>query len=246
MLATALEAGPTPVEKSILECEELVLWRGSENPGVQPILAHLRSMLGEFDVARSLLERARRLLSQRYRARRPVLLLKKRSAQVAILAGDLPGAESELRDALEHSLDMGTQETSEIAALLSRVLTMQGDPTKAAEMAETSERHAPSESVSAQALWRVALAQAEVARGNPHEGERLVRESIGLVPAEMLNLSADLRVVLAQVLASGEQRKRASAAIQDAISLYELKGNVVGAREARSVGGFMAEPMASG
>jgi len=236
MVATALEAGPTPVEKSILECEELALWRGNENPAVLPILAHLQSMLGEFDVARSLIDRARRLLSERYRVRRPLLLLKKRSAQVEILAGNLAAGERELREGLELSLDMGTQETSEVAAILSQVLSRQGNSTEAARLAATSKQHAPSESVSAQALWRVALAQVELARGNTQEGEHLVRESIALVPAEMLNLSAHLRANLSQILATKGQRTGAAAAIEEAISLYGLKGNVVEAQRTRSIG----------
>jgi len=233
MMATALEVGPSPVSECIQECEDLAMWRGTENPAVLPILARLLSMVGEFDRGRDLITRAEVLLRERTRARRPLVLLRKRHAEVETLAGDLGAAEYQLRQALQLSLDMeGREETAVIAALLSRVLSKRGAVEEAAEMAELSRAQAPSESVTPQSLWRSTRALSLAARGKIDDGTRLAQTAIDLVPATMLDLRADLHVDLAQTLMAGEHREAAGEAIDDAITLYERKGNLVAASQA--------------
>jgi hypothetical protein len=71
------------------------------------------------------------------------------------------------------------------------------------------------------------------ARGNVEDGTRLAQTAIDLVPATMLDLRADLQVDLAQTLMAGEHREAAREAIDDAITLYERKGNLVAASQSR-------------
>jgi hypothetical protein len=71
------------------------------------------------------------------------------------------------------------------------------------------------------------------ARGKIEDGTRLAQTAIDLVPATMLDLRADLYVDLAQTQMAGGHREAAREAIDDAITFYERKGNLVAASEAR-------------
>jgi DNA-binding SARP family transcriptional activator/class 3 adenylate cyclase/tetratricopeptide (TPR) repeat protein len=235
-VSMALVAGATPVKACIRSCRELVRWRGTENPGVLADLAVLRSMLGEVDEARQLIVRARRLLVERTRARRPLGAVARRAAEVEIVAGDLHAGEGELRAALEMARDMGERDQiSQIAASLSRTLSVRGATEEAADLASLSADRAPAESVAAQALWRAARARVLASRGDYQEAERMAREAIQLIPLEMLNLGAELRMDLAEVLRAGGQRDAALKAISEAIDLYGRKGNLTAAIQARSL-----------
>lgn len=237
-VSMAIVAGTTPVEVGIRSCEDLMRWRGTENPGVLADLAGLRSMLGEFDQARELITRARRLLVERTRARRPLGAVARRAAEVEIIAGDLAAGERELRGALELGSDMGERDqVSQIAARLSHILSVRGDTEKAASYASLSAGHAPAQSVAAQALWRAATARVLANGEDSQEAERLAREAIQQLPApvEMLNLAADLRVNLAEVLLATGKRDEALTAISEAIDLYGRKGNLAAAAQARSL-----------
>jgi DNA-binding SARP family transcriptional activator len=231
LLATALEVGSTPVADAVPQCEELCTRQGLENPAGMTVLARLRSMQGEFDAARELIARADMLLRERSRARRPRILLLKRSAEVEILAGDLVVAEGYLRAALALGRAMEIrEETSEIAALLSWVLSRRGAVDEAAEAAGLSARLAPRESVTAQARWRSARALVHAARGEVAEAVQVAETAVDLVPAPMLNLRADLHVELADVLVAAGRAQEAQQARRTATVLYSQKGNLPGAR----------------
>jgi hypothetical protein len=123
------------------------------------------------------------------------------SAAVETLAGDIEASERELRAALQ--LGLGFRErgpVAEIAAGLSRVLSIPDRSMEAAGFATMSVDYAPAEGTAAQALWRAAKARVMASRDDQVEAERLAREAVGLAPAEMLNLRADLLTDLAGVL----------------------------------------------
>ncbi|MGH2368336.1 MAG: ATP-binding protein, partial [Chloroflexota bacterium] len=188
-VAVALSLGETPVPDCLRACEEIAPWRGMEHPMVLCELAGLRAMLGDFHEARELIARARRLLVERIRGRRPLTFVSGRaSASVELLAGDLAAAERELRVALPMALEMREREwVSQFAASLSRVLSIQGAG-EAERFSALSFEAAPAENVPAQALWRSAQARVLVKRGDHREAERLAREAVQLVPRAMLNL----------------------------------------------------------
>jgi DNA-binding SARP family transcriptional activator/tetratricopeptide (TPR) repeat protein len=239
----ALVAGPTPVVDAIGACERLLHLSRGQHIGVMTDLARLAAMLGEFDEARDLAQRARRQALERVRVRRALTVLGHRTAEVEILAGDLDAAERTLRPAMEIALDVGERDqTSQIVAELSGVLSARGAAHEGATLAAVSRQQAPAESVAAQALWRAATARARAADADTGEATRLLRESLELIPPEMLNLRADLCLRLAEVLRETGSREAASAR-RAAIDLYERKGNVVGAASARRLGeGARARP----
>ncbi len=239
-VALALVLGETPVPACLHACEKLAPWLGMEHPLVLCEMAVLRAMLGDFDEARDLIARARRLLVERIRARRPLMFATGSSASVEVLAGDLAAGERELRTALQMALEMREREwVSQFAASLSRVLSIQGSE-EAERFSTLSFETAPAESVAAQALWRSAKARVLVNSGDHGQAERLAREAIQLVPREMLNLSADLRVDLAKILLVARWREATLPVINEAIDLYKRKGNLVSATQARALGQSVA------
>lgn len=231
--ALAVRAGPTPVPEAIRKCEELARWRDMIHPGVLCELAHLRAMAGDFDEARELISRARRLMVERMRLRRPLMWAARSSAAVEMLIGDSASGERDLRVGLEMALDFDERDVvSKIAARLSRSLFTRGETQEAGRFVTMSFDHAPAESVAAQALWRVAKAWV-ANRDDTRKAERLAREAVRLAPVEMLNLRADLLLELAEILRTDGDRKAAMPLITAAIGFYERKGNVVSAARAR-------------
>ncbi len=234
-LAWAVRAGATPVPDAIRKCEELAQWRGTLHPGVLCELAHLRAMAGEFDEARELISRARRLMVERMRMRRPLMWAARSSAAVEMLLGDSASGERELRAGLEMAVSFDERDVvSRIAARLSRSLFTRGETQEAGQFATLSYDYAPAESVAAQALWRVAKAWT-ASRDDPREAERLAREAVRLAPVEMPNLRADLHLELAEMLRARGDTKAAMRLIAAAIQFYERKGNDVSAARARSL-----------
>lgn len=229
----ALVAGPTPVADAIRGCEELLRASQGEHIGVLSDLARLEAMVGEFDAAHELAFRARQGAVERFRVRRALTVLALRSAEIEILAGAARTAERTLRRALEVAFDVGERDqTAQIAAQLSLVLATRDRVDDATRYASVAWEHTPTDSLTAQALWRAATARVLTAGDAADEASRLVREAIDLVPADMLNLRADLQAELGQALLAGGRRAAAWSAFEEAAGLYERKGNVVGARQA--------------
>jgi tetratricopeptide (TPR) repeat protein len=237
LVAWAVAAGARPVPEAIRVCEQLVDAAGREHPMVLSELAVLRAMRGEIDDARALIDRARALALERMRGRSPMLIVARARGSVELAAGDLGAAEHELYLALDLARDAGLRDSvAQTAARLS-LLAVQRDPAEAGLLASVSRDNAPAESVAAQALWRAATARVTASRNAHGEAERLAREAIRLVPAEMPNLRADLLVELVEILLARGDRNGAMPMVADAIELYERKGNLTSAAQARSLAG---------
>lgn len=227
-LAWAIQAGVTPISDGIRMCEKLAQWRGREHPGVLCELGSLHAMSGQFEQARELTVRGRRLMQEWMHARGPLMFAARSIATVATLDGDYEWAERELRAGLQIGLQMGTREQiAELAALLSRSLARRGAFTEAEQLATLSMEQAPAESISGQALWRAAMARTLVSRGSHHKAVSLAREAVALPPADMLNLRADLLVNLAEILLAAGPPAAAHDAATKAAELYDRKGSRV-------------------
>ena len=230
VLAHAIRLGAMPVRDCIDACRELLSFGETVHPGVLTELATLSAMLGEFEEARGLNERAHRLFVERMRVRRPLMFLAQSNAAVGLLAGDLAAAEPELRTALDLALEIGERdEISRTASSLSLVLKAGARSEEAANFAALGTRTAPSQSVAAQALSRTAQAHQAAAKGDHRAAAALARQATNLAPSEMPNLRADLLVELAEVLRTADHRHAARDAIGEAARLYERKGNLVAA-----------------
>ena len=87
-----------------------------------------------------------------------------------------------------------------------------------------------------QVIWRGVEAKVLARRGRPMQAESLAREAVALVaPTDLLSHHGDAMLDLAAVLETLSRSDEYQSAVQAALSLYERKGNVIGAARARSL-----------
>jgi tetratricopeptide (TPR) repeat protein len=152
---------------------------------------------------------------------------------VELLAGDAAAAERELRPAcelLERIGELGY--LSSAAPLLVDALFVQGRDEEALRLTErwTPERLTVPEDADAQVGWRRVRAKLLARRGDLDEAERLGREAVTIAStADYLDLRANAFADLAEVLHLAGKPEESTAAAQEAIRLYEQKGNIVAA-----------------
>jgi len=228
--------GPTPVEEALSwldEHRELVWTR----PGLVPLARGLlKAMSGNFDAARSLVAEARGRVEE-LRARMMVVNVEEGRCWLELWAGDLGAAERAIRRACELLEEMGEKGSlSTRSALLAQVLCALERYDEAEEWSRRSEELAASDDVATQMLWRRARARVLAHRGELTEAERLMREALALLKqTDMLNDQADARMDLAEVLEVAGKTDEAGAALEQALALYERKGNLVTAERARAM-----------
>ena len=117
-----------------------------------------------------------------------------------------------------------------LATLLAEALCLQGRFEEAETVTETSERTAWPDDLHAQVGWRAARAQSFAGRGEARRGEELAREALMLLEgADDLDLHGDAFVALGATL-TGQARREA---FDEAVALYEAKGNLASAERAR-------------
>jgi class 3 adenylate cyclase/tetratricopeptide (TPR) repeat protein len=226
--AQALYFGPTPVAEAVALCERYVA-ENAENrtleASVTGVLGGLSAMLGDFDRARSLQARARRIyeeLGLRFRLAVTSSLL---SADIEQLAGRPGEAVSILRRAFEDVRQMGVVSSeATMAAFLADALSVDGKHEKADELARFSEENAPASDIVTQMLWRMARARA-LADQDGATAEELARHAAALArDTDYPDLKARAFTCLAQVLGPGDEQ---SSLFADARATWEQKGNMV-------------------
>jgi len=157
-------------------------------------------------------------------------------AQLELVAGDAVAAERELRQALDIHLQSGARRYSAIVrALLARAVHQQGREAEAQELLDQAEAEGTPENITFQRLWRTARAQLLAVRGETMEAARLAREAVDIVAAtDRINAHADALVDLVDILRADLDDAGSAAALEQALELYEEKGNVLGADRVRA------------
>jgi hypothetical protein len=90
--------------------------------------------------------------------------------------------------------------------------------------------------IATQAIWRNVEAKILAHDGRGEEAERLARAAVELMePTDLLSDHGDAMLDLAEVLRTSCRTDESARAVQAALSLYETKGNVVGALRARTL-----------
>jgi DNA-binding SARP family transcriptional activator len=161
------------------------------------------------------------------------------AAIVGLLAGDPVAAESHLRRGRAIIEEMGDRSAlSGNAAILAEAVLSQGRDEEALELTAQSERAAAAEDLQVQVQWRGTRAKALARRGELDTAERLAREAVSLAErTDFLNLHGNALLDLATVLRHGRRLEDAAAAAYAAKALYERKGNLVSAEDARTFAG---------
>lgn len=202
--------------------------------------AHLLAVQGDFDAARVFASQAVALAEEHgldgTHARFVV-------GNVERLAGDPAAAERELRAACEHYEQVGELGfLSSAAPFLVEVVLAQGRDEEALRLTERwrPERLTLPEDSDAHTHWRRVRAKVLARRGELDEAERVGREAVGIASAtDVLELRAQALADLGEVLRLADRSQEATAALKEALALYEEKGNVV---ETGRLRGLLAEP----
>ena len=192
-------------------------------------------MQGDFDRARELLVEQRAMLED--------LGLAATAASTAetfgfleLLADNAEAAERELLIGSERLDRLGeTSNLSNIFAMLAQAVLAQGRPDDALRYTRLSEETSADDDFSSQVQWRSARAKVLAQLGRRDEAEQLARGAVELAgQTDFLILRADALVDLVDVLRKNGGDASA-AAVQEAIQLYERKGNVVSAAKTRTL-----------
>jgi class 3 adenylate cyclase/tetratricopeptide (TPR) repeat protein len=235
--ASAAAIGPTPVAEAIERCIEF-----RQIVGASPVavawtvnpLATLHAMKGDFERAERFLHEANEVLVQ---LRSLTSTVSHHEALVRMLAGRPDLAEIPLRAGaarLESMSDRGLLATTN--AMLAQAVYAQERFAEADELCHAAAEGGPADDILTQVLWRGVRAKLLARHGRGEEAEGLAREAVALVePTDLLSHRADAMLELAEVLRALSRTDEYQDAARAALSLYDQKGNAVGAGRARAL-----------
>jgi class 3 adenylate cyclase/tetratricopeptide (TPR) repeat protein len=224
--------GPLPVDEGIRRCLAIREQHPGE-PTLQPVvdsmLAVLEAMRGRFASAREHYRRSHLALDE---LGLTVQLgsLRMYAGWAELLAGDATAAERELRSGYDALERMGEQSyLATTAAFLARALFAQGRYDEAEHVTRISNDAASHDDLITHAIWRGTRARVLARRGDPG-AERLAREAVEIaLETDCLNMQADALVDLAETLRLLDRGGETRGLLEEAITLYETKGNLVSA-----------------
>jgi class 3 adenylate cyclase/tetratricopeptide (TPR) repeat protein len=231
--------GPTPVAEAIERGEALVRQIEGDRRTeafILGALAQLRGMRGEVAEARELARRSAAMLEEL-----GVGILSSAtsidSARIELLAGDLDAAALDLRRDYDALTLMGERFLlSTVGGMLARVEYLRDQFTEAESLARVVRELSAPDDIDAQALWRSVLAMVLARAAAIDEAIALAQEAV------TLRRQADAPVLLAEALEDfGEvlrfagRDEEARSQRQQALALYEQKGDEVSAGRLRTL-----------
>jgi hypothetical protein len=238
-IAAAIYWGPTSVPKGIRRCEELLsdaTIGPTDRAAVIPYFGGLHAQLGAVSHGRELVAEATTIY-QDLGARHQGIHVGTVSADIELLAGDLDAAERTLREQCEFfQRERDTAHLAVRAAKLAETMYRQGDVAEAARWATVSRANAASDDLSAQLILGAVEAKLLAKSGSVSRARDLAEE-VGRAAdgTDGLNQTAATRLALAEVLRIAELDVEADGAIEEAIELFERKGNIMGISHAREL-----------
>ena len=159
------------------------------------------------------------------------------AGEVERLTGDWQAAERMYRTGYDILDRMGEKgQLSTLAVLLGNAVYAQGRYEEAFELSQVSVDVASPEDFMSQTLWRALRAKVLARRGATSEAESLGREAVEIGrKTDSIDMQGDVLVVLSEVLRLAGRAQPAREAVEEALRLYERKGNIVSAARARAV-----------
>jgi class 3 adenylate cyclase/tetratricopeptide (TPR) repeat protein len=239
-MCAAMRVGPTPVGAALQWLDEL----GSSAAisarielVVLALRAHLFAYQGQFDTARGFAARARALTEEHGLDSSHARFV---AGRVELLAGDAAAAERELRSVCQHYEQVGEFGfLSSAAPYLAEAVLVQGRDEEALQLLELwrADRLTVPEDADGQTQWRRVRAKVLARTGKLDEAERLGREAVAIASAtaDILDLRAEALADLGEVLRLAGRPQESRAAFEEAVRLYEAKGNVVRSERVRDL-----------
>jgi class 3 adenylate cyclase len=238
-LAAALFHGPMPVPDAVDRCERLLEETADPtgSAGVLVFLGGLRALEERFDGAFEALDAADEI----YRELGETYSLANNGGRIRghvhRLAGDAAAAEGVFRECCE-TFERINDETAlaTIAAGLGQSLYEQGRYPEATEWSDLAEERCPRGDIIAQFSWRSLKGKLLAQQGRVAEGEELVREALGIVErTDALSAHGEVLLDLAEVLRAADRCEAAAERIEEALELFDRKGDTASARRAKSL-----------
>jgi class 3 adenylate cyclase/tetratricopeptide (TPR) repeat protein len=221
---TGMFWGPTPVDEALRWFEE----QQAQHPVSLNQQAILEAMRGNFARARALAGSADAAAAE-FGQKLWLAAGGMYAWEIEMLAGDLSAAERAVRrscELLEELGDVGHRSTAagQLAASLYALARLD----EAHEWTETAEGLAPKGDVSSQMLWRQVRARVFARRGRHARAQQLGREAVILAEeTDMLNYHANALADLGEIYVAAGQADEGRAHLEQALALYEQKGNLV-------------------
>jgi tetratricopeptide (TPR) repeat protein len=234
-LAIALFLGPAPAADAAKRCRRLRAER-PEQPLVQALLltgeAMLTAMEGDIQEAKRLSAQGRTIMNE---LGEWIWITSFWLGFIALWDDDPVAAEEELRPGYETLKTLGsTSHFSSLAHALANALYAQGRYDEAERLTHECELASRPNDVHSQILWRSIRAKTLAHSGRLETAELLGRESVELAATSDFHPAhAEALVDLAEVLRLAGDDEGAEAAVDDAVRLYKLKGNVLAISRAR-------------
>jgi class 3 adenylate cyclase/tetratricopeptide (TPR) repeat protein len=230
-LAGSLVFGPTPAEQAAARLEEMLAEARARSMQsaegvVLRFLGAIEALRGRFEEARTLFERGRAILEE-LGLRTWLAGQTQLTGFAEWLAGDVGAAERELRsgyDLFEQMGETGVRSTS--AGMLAAVIYEQGRYEEAEHYATVCRETSAADDLASQVLWRSVQARLLARRGDFEQGERLAREAVEFASHDFF-ATAPAWAALGETLALAGRSAEATAAFEEAIRSYELKGSTV-------------------
>jgi DNA-binding SARP family transcriptional activator len=237
LLASALTNGPTPVDDALAACEELLADADQMGQAsIVSLLALLKAMRGTFEEARALVGLAREIYAQLGQSLTAEYTCGRTESQVELLAGDLDRAQASLERS--YSVLKQHRERSHLAtraAMLADVLYRRECWKESEAYVSAAESYSVADDVVTEWLWRSAKARLQARAGRHESAQQLVEAAVSiLADTDALNYQAACSLDFAEVHRLAGRSAQAATAVEEAIGLYELKGNIVAAARARA------------
>jgi DNA-binding SARP family transcriptional activator/class 3 adenylate cyclase len=235
-LAIALLLGPAPADEAARRSEELQHECAHEPLqralllGVQAVLV---AMQGRSKEAEELAAASRNMMDA---LGEWVWISFFWLAWISIWAGRAADAERELRPGYERLKSLGSKSHfSSFAYLLSHAVYCQGRYDEAETLTHECEVACRPNDVHSHIMWRATRAKILARRGRFSEAKALAREAIEFgSSSDFLSAHADALMDLAEILELDGDVPGTARAIEEAVRLYGLKGNMVARALARS------------